>query len=71
MSVIGLYEAILEKYGASIGLALTYHRGLTPIDGIFLSSRIEITLGGYFLIGIAPSDHRVLWVKIKFSSLFS
>ena len=52
------------------GLVLTYQWGKVPIDGIFISSSISITSGGYFLLGIAPSDYRALWVKLSISQAF-
>lgn len=42
----------------------TYHRGSKPINGIFASSTIQITAGGYLPFGTFPSDHRLLWVDM-------
>ena len=64
-----LIEAIMDRHHLS-GLVPTYQWGKVPIDGIFISSSISITSGGYFLLGIAPSDYRALWVKLSISQAF-
>ena len=59
----GLKEAILEKYKDLQGLVLTYQLGLVPINSIFINESLNISVGGYLLFRITPSDHRVLQIK--------
>ena len=56
---LGLIEIIMDRHHLS-DLVPTHQQGNIPIDGIFISSSISIISGGYFLLGIAPSDHRAL-----------
>ena len=66
---IGLREAITTKYGHT-GTVPTYQRGQVPIDGIFLSPTLKISIGGYFPFHAFPTDHRFIWAKISFASCF-
>ena len=34
------------------------------------SKGIHIQAGGYFPFGEAPSNHRALWIKVKFQDVF-
>ena len=66
---LGLIEAITDRHNL-LGLVSTHQQGKVPIDGIFISSSILITSGGYFPLVIAPSDYRALWVKLSISQAF-
>ena len=53
--------------------AATYNRNTKrqPIEGIWATSGISITRGGYLAFGEgSPLDHRVLWFYISFSVAF-
>jgi hypothetical protein len=45
----------------------THQRGTETIDGIFTTTEITITDGGYFSVA---SDHLCLWIDIEKSGLF-
>ena len=67
-SALGIREVLLEKYGSAPN---TFEFGSKPIDGIFMSSTLEIQQGGYLPFGDGiPSDHRALWVDISYSTAF-
>ena len=57
---LGLVEVITTKHEESSGIAPTYHGGQDPIDGIFVSSNVNIVQAGCRPFGEAPSDHRAL-----------
>jgi hypothetical protein len=67
-----LREAILQKHGQNA--PSTYRRNTknVPIDGIWVSPRIEIKAGGYFDFDevISGSDHRTLWIDIDYRTAF-
>ena len=65
LQAVGLREVIIEAHSDS-GIVPTYQRGSRPIDGIFLSPSLSITKGGYLPFGTAPTDHRPLWIQIKY-----
>ena len=67
---LGLVEVITTKHEESSGIAPTYHGGQDPIDGIFVSSNVNIVQAGCRPFGEAPSDHRALWFKCKFNEIF-
>ena len=66
---IGPKEAITDRHSDTPNIP-TYQRGSTPIDGIFLSSTLQLKTGGYLPFGAFPTDHRFIWTKIKFSNAF-
>ena len=68
----GLTEVILDLHH-DLSPPATYNRNTNrqPIDGIWATSGISITRGGYLAFGDGcPSDHRVLWFDISFSVAF-
>lgn len=67
-SNIGLREIITEQHKGHS--APTYHRGTTPIDGIFTSASISTIASGYLPFGEFPSDHRALWIDIPYTCAF-
>jgi len=67
---LGLKEVILDRYMTSKDLAPIHQLGLVPIDGIFISGNVEILTGGYLPFGVALSDHRALWIKVKIDLAF-
>ena len=65
---LGIREVLLEKYGPAPN---TFEFGSKPIDGIFMSSTLEIQQGGYLPFGEGvDSDHRSLWVDISYTDAF-
>ena len=66
---VGLAEAITHRHFAT-GLVPKYQRGSHPMYGIYTSSTLQISAGGYLLFIIIPSDHRLLWIKFEFDSAF-
>ena len=48
----------------------TYQLGSIPIDRIFISQSLEISIGGYLPFGTAPSNYRALWIKVKVDLAF-
>lgn len=67
---IGLYDPIVTKYRTTQGTAPTQQRGSTPIDGIFISRSLNMETGGYMPFKAAPTDHRPIWIDIKFQDVF-
>jgi hypothetical protein len=71
-AALGLREAILEKHHDQSPPA-TQNRNTKrqPIDGIWVSSSLKISAGGYLPFGDAcPSDHRMLMIEIQYSVAF-
>jgi hypothetical protein len=69
---LGLREAILDKHKDKSPPA-TQNRNTKrqPIDGIWISSCLFISAGGYLPFGDAcPSDHRMIWIEIQYSIAF-
>ena len=66
---VGLTEAITH-FHSDIGLIPTYQRVSHPLDGIYTSSNLQVSAGGYPPFGIIPSDHHLLWIKMDFDSAF-
>ena len=56
---ISLFEAITDKHKNS-GLAPIHQQGQVLIDGLFISSSLLISAGGYFPLAYALSDYRAL-----------
>ena len=65
---VGMKEAI--THGRDTTTHATFHRGSIPIDGIFTSSTITLIQGGYLPFGTIPSDHRPLWIDIRYENAF-
>ncbi len=71
-AALGLLEAILDKHKDKSPPA-TQNRNTKrqPIDGIWISSCLFISAGGYLPFGDAcPSDHRMIWIEIQYSIAF-
>ena len=66
---LGLREAISHQHQER-GTAPTHNRGSHPIDGIFISPTLEISSGGYLPFSEFPSDHRLIWIEVPFSTAF-
>jgi hypothetical protein len=70
---VGLAEAISCHHSPSHPPA-TYNRNYsdTPIDGIWVSSQVEVLVCGYgaFDLGNNRADHRVLWMDVHLTSIF-
>ena len=64
---VGMKEALIHQNNT---LHATFHRGSTPIDGIFTSPTINLVHGGYLPFGDFPSDHRALWIDIQYENAF-
>ena len=65
---LGLVEVLSNKYGKPPN---TYNRGTIPIDGIFASTSLQITQGGYTASDWGmQSDHRLLWIDICSNEMF-
>ena len=67
---VGLRERIIQRHRDEWGIEPTHKTGSYPIDGIFTSPDINITAGGYLLLGDAPSDHRALWIDTHEAKVF-
>jgi hypothetical protein len=71
-AALGLREGILDKHKDKSPPA-TQNRNTKrqPIDGIWVSSSLQISSGGYLPFGDAcPSDHRMLMIEIQYSVAF-
>jgi hypothetical protein len=70
---LGMREVILERHGKSTA-PNTHLQGSDPINGIFVTSSLEIVNGGYaaFDQGVTGkrSDHRCLWIDIQLVDVF-
>jgi hypothetical protein len=70
---VGLTEAISRHHSPSHPPA-TYNRNYseTSIDGIWVSSQVEVLLCGYgaFDSGNDGAHHRVLWMDVHLASIF-
>ena len=64
-----LIDCVLSKHGQE-DAPPTYNRGSLPIDGIFLSSTLQVLKCGYLPFGSFPSDHRAVWADITYESAF-
>jgi hypothetical protein len=65
---IGLQECISRRHADDTPPS-TCKKGSRTIDGIFTSSTIQITKGGYLPYSYFPTDHRALWIDITISNL--
>lgn len=66
---LGLKEGILNLHHQARRQP-TYQRGTVPIDGIFISSTLQLEAGGYMEFGDFPSDHRAIWADISYINAF-
>jgi hypothetical protein len=70
---VGLTEAISCHHSPSHPPS-TYNQNYsdTPIDGIWVSSQVEVLVCGYGAIdsGNNGADHRVLWMDVHLASIF-
>ena len=48
----------------------THNRGSRPIDGMFASATVTGGPCGYFPFGVAPGDHRAVWLDVPLSAIF-
>jgi hypothetical protein len=65
---IGLRECISQRHN-DINTPSTCNKGTRTIDGIFTSSTINITRGGYLPYSYFPTDHRALWIDVTMANL--
>jgi len=71
LSNIYLKEAILDRHGMQGPATHKRNSTSTPIDGIWVSSGLDILKGGYFAYDeVVPSDHRCLWIDVSFVTAF-
>ena len=70
LASIRLDEAITNRHSKLYRLQNTHQMERLPIDGIFIPNHISIISAGYYLVGDAPSDYRVIWLKFKISDIF-
>jgi hypothetical protein len=68
LTTLGLTEAIVQRHSDDSPLS-TCNKGSKPIDGIYTSSTIHITKGGYLPYFHFPTDHRALWIDITMDNL--
>ena len=68
LTSIGLRETITHRHSDESPFS-TCNKGSRPIDGIFTSSTIHITKGGYLPFTQFPTDHRALWIDITMDNL--
>jgi hypothetical protein len=64
-----LRNSILDLHPSNTNIP-TFHKGSHSIDGIFISSTINISKGGYLAFGLFPSDHRCLWIDTTYDNAF-
>ena len=69
----GLKEAIMSRHGNNA--PPTYTGGMAggkdPIDGIFVSTGINVEVAGYLAAGqLGFGDHRCLWIQIDMAEHF-
>jgi hypothetical protein len=65
---IGLTEIITQRHNDKTPFS-TCNKGQNTIDGIFTSSTIHITKGGYLPFTHFPTDHRALWIDVSMANL--
>jgi hypothetical protein len=67
-----LREAILSKYSNNGPSTFRRNQNHTPIDGIWISSGLNIIKGGYLNYDdvVPNTDHRCLWIDVSFSAAF-
>jgi hypothetical protein len=72
LSNLNLREAILSKYGTNGPSMIRGNTSRTPIDGIWVSSELQILQGGYLPFDglINNTDHRCLWIDISYHQAF-
>ena len=65
-------EAILTSHTCRDPLD-TYNRNMNrePIDGLWVTQGLRVSASGYSAFNEGcPSDHRVLWIELKYDSVF-
>jgi hypothetical protein len=72
LSNLNFREAILSKYGTNRPSTLTRNKLRIPIDGIWVSSELQILQGGYFPFDglINNTDHHCFWIDISYHQAF-
>ena len=68
----GMKEAILSSHTGRDPPA-TYNRNMNrePIDGLWVTQGLRVSASGYSAFNEGcPSDHRVLWIELKYDSAF-
>jgi hypothetical protein len=71
--LVGLTEAISHHHSPSLPPAnYNWNYSDTPIDGIWVSSQVEVLVCGYgaFDLGNDGADHQVLWMAVHLASIF-
>ena len=66
-TVLGLKEGVSSKHSGDP--PPTYHRGRFAIDGIFVSTTLQIDRSGYLPFGELPGDHRGIWMDVSQSQI--
>ena len=66
---VGLTEAITHHH-CDTGMVTMYQSQSHPIDGIYTSSTLQVSSGGYIPFVIISSYHRLLWLKNEFDYAF-
>ena len=61
-----LTEAVTERVGRS---PTTRNSRSKAIDGVFVSSMINVIRAGYSKFGLCKTDHRALWIDMKESNV--
>jgi hypothetical protein len=64
---LGLQEAVLRHTGSRTGA--TFFRGSKPIDGLWVTSNIEITNACVMPFGYRIGDHRMFILDVTMKSL--
>ena len=68
-SSLNMREVLIDKHGKDG--PETYDNGSKPVDGIFVSSHININGGGYLEFGtFSDTDHRALWIDVPAIKIF-
>jgi hypothetical protein len=66
---IGLVESITSRHAGRLPFP-TCSKGTRAIDGIYVSTTIKITKGGYLPFDKFPTDHRPLWIDVSMTNIF-
>ena len=65
LSSIGMREIILKRHGKKAPATTRSNKIIQPIYGIWGTTGINLTTGGYLTFNQGPySDHRLLWIII-------
>ena len=63
---LGLEEVLSSRFGR----VPTWQQGTAPIDGIYISSTINVQCAEYSEFGLFDSDHRCLWIEVPMANLY-